>query len=51
MREIARSPELRRLQSAWAASITAEWLYLIGLAVYAYDVGGTGRSASWPWSG
>jgi MFS family permease len=41
MREIARSPELRRLQSAWAASITAEWLYLIGLAVYAYDVGGT----------
>jgi MFS family permease len=32
---------LRRLQSAWAASITAEWLYLIGLAVYAYDVGGT----------
>ena len=41
MREIARSPELRRLQSAWAASITAEWLYLIGLAVYAYGVGGT----------
>ncbi len=41
MREIARSPALRRLQSAWAASITAEWLYLIGLAVYAYGVGGT----------
>ncbi|MDP9328303.1 MAG: MFS transporter [Actinomycetota bacterium] len=41
LREIARDPALRRLQGAWAASITAEWLYLIGLAVYAYDVGGT----------
>ncbi len=41
LREIARDRALRRLQSAWAASITAEWLYLIGLAVYAYDVGGT----------
>jgi MFS family permease len=41
LREIARDPALRRLQSAWAASITAEWLYLIALAVYAYDVGGT----------
>jgi MFS family permease len=41
LREVVRDPSLRRLQSAWAASITAEWLYLIGLAVYAYDVGGT----------
>ena len=40
LREIAGDPALRRLQSAWAASITAEWLYLIGLAVYAYEVGG-----------
>ena len=41
LREIGRDPSLRRLQSGWAASITAEWLYLIALAVYAYDVGGT----------
>ena len=41
LREVGRDPALRRLQSAWAASITAEWLYLIALAVYAYDVGGT----------
>jgi hypothetical protein len=41
LREIARDPALRRLQGAWAASITAEWLYLIGLAVYAFGVGGT----------
>ena len=41
VREVSRDPQLRRLQSAWAASISAEWLYLIALAVYAYDVGGT----------
>ena len=41
LREVGRDPSLRRLQSAWAASITAEWLFLIALAVYAYDVGGT----------
>ena len=38
---MTRDPQLRRLQSAWAASITAEWLYLIALAVYAYRSGGT----------
>jgi MFS family permease len=41
LREVARNHSLRRLQTAWTASITAEWLYLIALAVYAYDVGGT----------
>ena len=41
LREIGRDRSLRRLQAAWAASITAEWLYLIALAVYAYDAGGT----------
>jgi MFS family permease len=41
LRDVARDPQLRRLQSAWTASITAEWLYLIALAVYAYHAGGT----------
>ncbi len=40
LREISGDPAMRRLQSAWSASITAEWLYLIALAVYAYGVGG-----------
>ena len=41
LREVGRDPSLRRLQAAWAASITAEWLYLIALAVFAYRAGGT----------
>ena len=33
---------LRRLELAWACSIVGHWAYLIGVSVYAYDVGGKG---------
>lgn len=38
--EVFRNDDLRRLQIAGAGSVTAEWGYTVGLAVYAYDFGG-----------
>jgi MFS family permease len=40
LRNVFRNPDLRRLELAWAGSITGEWAYAIALAVFAYDVGG-----------
>jgi MFS family permease len=35
------NPNLRRLELAWAGSITAEWGYAVALSVFAYHAGGT----------
>jgi MFS family permease len=34
------TPDLRRLQAAWAASAVGGWVFFVALAVYAYDAGG-----------
>jgi predicted MFS family arabinose efflux permease len=34
------NPGLRRLQLAWAGSVTGGWAYSVALAVFAYDAGG-----------
>lgn len=39
-RAVFTNPGLRRVELAWAGSETGKWLYLIALAVYAYDQGG-----------
>jgi MFS family permease len=38
--ETFRVPDLRRVELAWALSVTADWVSTIVLAVYAYGVGG-----------
>jgi MFS family permease len=38
--EAFRVPDLRRVEFAWALSVTADWVSTIVLAVYAFDVGG-----------
>lgn len=38
---LARSPNLRRVELAWGASITAEWIHFVALGVFAYHAGGT----------
>jgi MFS family permease len=35
-----RVPSLRRLESAWALTVTGDWVSTIALAVYAYSAGG-----------
>lgn len=40
IREVARNSAIVRLQGAWTLAIAAEWAFLVGLLVYAYDVGG-----------
>ena len=40
-RTVFGNPDLRRVQVAYAASITAEWAAFVALAVYAYGVGGS----------
>ena len=37
---VARNRNLRRLELAYAASITSEWAFTVALAVFAYDRGG-----------
>jgi MFS family permease len=36
-----RNGDLRRVELAWFASITAEWAHFVALGVFAYEVGGT----------
>jgi MFS family permease len=38
---LARNENLRRVQFAWGASITAEWMHFVALGVFAYTIGGT----------
>jgi MFS family permease len=38
---LARNENLRRVQLAWGASITAEWTHFVALGVFAYHAGGT----------
>ena len=38
---LARNDNLRRVQLAWGASITAEWGHFVALGVFAYQAGGT----------
>ena len=38
--DVFRTPELRRVQLAWAGSVLGNWSYVIALAVYAYGQGG-----------
>ena len=39
-RTVLSNPDLRRVQFAYAASITSEWAAFVALAVFAYGVGG-----------
>jgi MFS family permease len=39
--EVVRNADLRRLQLAWAASMTAEWAYFVALGIFAYRDGGS----------
>ena len=38
--EAFRVPSLRRVETAWALTVTGDWISTIALAVYAYAVGG-----------
>jgi MFS family permease len=38
---VFRNTNLRRLELAWGAAITAEWAHFVALGVFAYDAGGT----------
>jgi MFS family permease len=38
---LARNDNLRRVELAWSASITAEWIHFVALGVFAYTEGGT----------
>jgi MFS family permease len=38
---VLRNEQLRRVELAWGASITAEWAHFVALGVFAYNVGGT----------
>ncbi|HEX2195125.1 MAG TPA: MFS transporter [Candidatus Limnocylindria bacterium] len=40
LRRVAASPEIRRAEAAWMLGLTAEWTWLVSLAVYAYAAGG-----------
>jgi MFS family permease len=38
---VLRNENLRRLELAWGAAITAEWAHFVALGVFAYNTGGT----------
>ena len=40
MAEALATPDLRRVQFAWAVSAVGSWIVFVALAVYAYDAGG-----------
>ena len=39
-RAVFANPNLRRVELAWAGSETGKWMYVVGVAVFAYDQGG-----------
>src|SRR5881396_1160895 len=41
LRAAVRNENLRRLELAWGAAITAEWAHFVALGVFAYGAGGT----------
>ena len=41
LRAVLRSRNLRRVELAWGASITAEWAHFVALGIFAYEAGGT----------
>jgi MFS family permease len=41
LRGVFANPDLRRLELAWAGSNLGGWAYSVGVAVYAYEAGGT----------
>lgn len=40
LRDVFRNPGLRRVELAWAGSVTGDWAYAVTLGVYAYERGG-----------
>jgi hypothetical protein len=38
--DVFRSPELRRVECAWAGYYVADWSAFVALSIYAYDFGG-----------
>src|SRR5581483_11741051 len=40
LRDVFRNPNLRRVQLAWAGSVTGQYAFSVALAVYAYRHGG-----------
>jgi MFS family permease len=40
VRDALSTPDLRRLQMAWAAAAVGGWAFMVALAVHAYEVGG-----------
>lgn len=38
--QVFENPDLRRLELAWAGSVTGEWSAIVALSVFAYDAGG-----------
>ena len=38
---VLRSRDLRRVELAWGAAITAEWAHFVALGIFAYEAGGT----------
>jgi MFS family permease len=38
--DVFRSPDLRRVESAWAGYYVADWSAFVALSIYAYDFGG-----------
>jgi hypothetical protein len=41
---VFRNRNIRRLELAWGAAITAEWAHFVALGVFAYDAAGRPRS-------
>jgi MFS family permease len=40
LREVLRNENLRRVELAWGAAITAEWAHFVAFGIFAYDEGG-----------
>ena len=38
--EVLRNGDLRRTHAGWLLAITAEWMYVVNLLVFAYAIGG-----------